>query len=235
MPVYRIGQELRFPHPSLAHGSGVLGVGGDLSARRLILAYRHGIFPWFDEPPVLWWSPDPRMVLPVQELRVPRSTRKHLRRGTYEISADRAFEQVIDACAKVPRPGQSGTWLGEEMRRAYLQLHEMGYAHSTEAWKDGELVGGLYGVAVGRLYAGESMFARADDASKVAFSLLVAQLKRWEMPLVDCQVHTDHLARFGAREISRESYLASIRPLTSAPDRLGPWSLDPDLVADLIG
>lgn len=229
MPIFRIPEEHVFPDPSLADPSGLLGVGGDLHERRLLLAYSWGIFPWYSEgQPILWWSPDPRYVLEVPELHVPRSLGKRIRRGDYEITMDRAFADVLRACAEVPRPGQAGTWITEEMRHAYLRLHELGFAHSTEAWQDGELVGGLYGVAVGRLYAGESMFARASDASKVAFVHLVRQLDRWHFPLVDCQLHTAHLERFGAHGIPRDDYLEQVSRLVRLPGRTGPWSFDDD-------
>ncbi len=213
----------------------MLAVGGDLDARRLILAYAHGIFPWFDRPPVLWFSPDPRFVLDLSELRVPRSTRKHLRRVTYRCTMDTAFDEVIARCARAPRPGQDGTWIGEGMESAYRRLHRLGVAHSVEAWSGDELVGGLYGVALGGLYCGESMFTRAPDASKVAFSLLCAQLTRWGYPWVDSQAYTDHLARFGARDIPRETYLERLPDLLALPGRAGRWSFDDDLAADLVG
>lgn len=231
--IFRIPREHLFPDPDLADPSGLLAVGGDLSPERLLLAYRAGIFPWYSQgQPILWWSPDPRMVLHTDELKVPRSLAKRVRQERYEITLDRAFDEVIDRCAKVPRPGQQGTWITSAMVAAYRHLHALGHAHSVEAWQDGELVGGLYGVSVGRLYSGESMFADAPDASKIAFVHLVRQLARWEFPLVDCQVHTDHLARFGAREIPRESYVASAGSLTRRPGRPGPWRFDDDFTWD---
>ncbi len=232
--LFRIPERHVFPKPELAEPSGLLGVGGDLHPERLLLAYRAGIFPWFSEgQPILWWSPDPRMVLPVAELEVPRSLGKVIRQRRYTITLDQAFEQVLRGCATSPRPGQNGTWLTDDMVAAYVALHARGFAHSVEAWDQaGELVGGLYGVAVGRLYCGESMFARAPDASKVAFVHLVRQLERWSMPLVDCQIHTAHLARFGAREVPRERYLADVNELIDGPERPGPWSFDDDFRCD---
>lgn len=226
--IFRIPAQHRFPDPSLADPSGLLGVGGDLDPDRLILAYRLGIFPWYSEGPILWWSPDPRTVLFSDELRVQRSLAKRIRQQPYRITLDRAFEQVLDGCAETRRTDQRGTWITADMRRAYVALHALGHAHSVEAWEGEALVGGLYGVAVGGLYAGESMFARRPDASKIGFVHLVRQLIRWGYPLVDCQVHTDHLERFGAREIPRAEYLRRCAALTREPQRVGPWSFDED-------
>lgn len=227
--IFRIGPQHLFPDPELADPSGLLGVGGDLRPERLLLAYRQGIFPWYSQgQPILWWSPDPRMVLRVPELRVQRSLGKRVRQRPYEITLDRAFPEVVSRCARVPRPGQEGTWITREMAAAYLRLHQLGYAHSVEAWSDGRLVGGLYGVAVGQLFCGESMFADAPDASKIAFVHLVRQLERWGWPLVDCQVHTDHLERFGAVEIPRRAYLEEIEALAAREGRIGAWRFDPD-------
>ena len=228
MPVYRIPDALVFPHPELSEPGGLLGVGGDLRPERLLLGYANGIFPWYsDGQPILWFSPDPRFVLPVDELRVPRSLRKRVRRGDYRITLDTAFPQVIAACKAAYRPGQSGTWITDDMQQAYVALHERGFAHSVEAWRGDELVGGLYGVAVGRLFSGESMFATASDASKVAFVWLVKQLEVWGFPLVDSQVGTDHLARFGGRDIDRADYLEALPALVDEPGRVGKWAFDP--------
>ena len=228
MPVYRLGPQLAFPAPELADESGLLAVGGDLSPRRLLLAYSLGIFPWYgEELPILWHSPDPRMVLEADGLVVSRSLRKELRRGRFQVRLDSAFEEVIRACALAPRPGQSGTWITEEMIQAYLRLHRLGYAHSAEAWLDGELAGGLYGVSLGGAFYGESMFARASDASKVAFAVLVEQLARWDIRLIDCQVHTDHLERLGAEEWPRARFLRALAGALAHPTRRGRWQLDP--------
>lgn len=226
----RIRPPLAFPDPALADPSGLLAFGGDLEPDRLLLAYRSGIFPWYSEPPILWWSPDPRYVLFADDLDVPRSLAKRIRQQRYRITLDQAFTQVVARCANTPRPGQGGTWITSAMRQAYVRLHELGFAHSVEAWADGELVGGLYGVAVGRLYAGESMFASAPDASKIAFVHLVRQLAVWGFPVVDCQVHTEHLERFGARAISRVEYLDRCRGLVDLPARQGPWAFDDGFV-----
>lgn len=228
MPVYRITAAHIFPPAELAEASGLLGVGGDLAPERLALAYRSGIFPWYnDEQPILWWSPDPRFVLDITRFRVQRSLAKRVRQRPYRITMDTAFEAVMRACSATPRPGQDGTWITEEMIAAYVTLHERGVAHSVEAWSGDELVGGLYGVSYGRFISGESMFAHAPDASKIAFVHFVRQLERWGYPMIDCQVHTEHLARFGAEEIARSDYLARIEPLLEAPARPGPWRFDP--------
>jgi leucyl/phenylalanyl-tRNA--protein transferase len=227
MPLWRLGAAHTFPDPRLASRTGMLAVGGDLAPQRLLTAYRQGIFPWYSEDePILWWSLDPRCVLPVSRLHVPRSLAKIIRRGDYTITMDRAFDRVIAECAAKPRPGQDTTWITAEIRAAYGRLHAEGYAHSVEAWRGDELVGGLYGVAVGRLFCGESMFAHAPDASKVAFVTAARQLERWGFPLIDCQMRTAHLARFGAVEVPRATFLDAIRPLVAQPDRLGPWTCE---------
>ncbi len=225
MPLWRLGAAHTFPDPRSAGRTGMLAVGGDLDPGRLLAAYRQGIFPWFsDDEPILWWSLDPRCVLPVSRLHVPRSLAKIIRRGDYTITMDRAFDRVIAACSATPRPGQDSTWITADIQAAYGRLHADGYAHSVEAWRGDELVGGLYGVAVGRLFCGESMFAHAPDASKVAFVTAVRQLERWGFPLIDCQMRTAHLARFGAVEVPRATFLDAIRPLVAQPDLLGPWT-----------
>jgi leucyl/phenylalanyl-tRNA--protein transferase len=224
--IFRLDQRLRFPPPELAEQSGLLAVGGDLRPERLVLAYGMGIFPWYsDETPILWHSPDPRMVLRARELRVGRSLSKTMRRDLYAIRLDTAFRAVVEACAAAPRPGEGGTWITAKMIDAYEELHRRGVAHSAEAWRDGELAGGLYGVSLGGAFFGESMFARAPDASKVAFVTLVRQLEAWGIDLVDCQVRTDHLARFGASEWPRPRFLAALGEALKKPTQLGPWRL----------
>ncbi len=198
-----------FPDPALAETDpdGLLAVGGDLSPQRLVNAYRQGIFPWYSAgQPILWWSPDPRMVLFPERLHLSRSLRKRLRRGTFEVTFDRDFGAVIRACA-APREDQGGTWITEQMIEAYEGLHRLGLAHSVESWHQGELVGGLYGVALGSLFFGESMFSTMSDASKVAFVRLVRTLQSAGCPLIDCQVYTDHLASLGAEPIPRARFL----------------------------
>jgi leucyl/phenylalanyl-tRNA--protein transferase len=230
VPVYRLGTELAFPPPEAAEPSGLLAVGGDLSPERLLLAYAQGIFPWYDESlPILWHSPDPRMVLLPGELHVPRSLARTFRRGGFAWSLDRAFARVIAGCAEAPRPQGQGTWITREMRAAYLRLHQLGLAHSIEAWSGEDLAGGLYGVALGACFFGESMFARRPDASKTALVVLVRQLERWGFELLDCQVHTENLSRFGAREWPRSRFLCHLRRALERETRRGPWRLDADL------
>jgi leucyl/phenylalanyl-tRNA--protein transferase len=227
-----LGPESPFPplEAALLRPNGLLAVGGDLSPSRLIEAYRHGIFPWFNEgEPILWWSPDPRMVLFPQELKISRSLRKTLKRGNYEIRADSAFKQVMEACA-APRGEHTGTWIHAEMMAAYGRLHEMGMAHSMETWIEGELVGGLYGVGQGKMFFGESMFSRVSDASKIAFVHLVAQLQRWGFEMIDCQMKTEHLASLGAREISRNEFRQKLKELVHYPERGKKWCLDHEQV-----
>ena len=214
---------------ALAEPNGLLAGGGDLSVARLVDAYRHGIFPWFNPgQPILWWSPDPRMVLFPGELKVTRSLGKVLRNREYEVRADTSFRAVIEACAE-PRPEQGGTWISDEMIAAYCELHERGFAHSIETWIDGELAGGLYGVALGGMFYGESMFTRFADASKIALVHLTRQLERWQFGMIDCQMHTAHLASLGAREIPRADFMRNLRKLVNYPDMPGRWKLDRDL------
>lgn len=232
MPVFSLPIEHVFPDPNLARDDGLLAVGGDLDPRRLLLAYAKGIFPWYsDGQPILWHSPDPRFVLPMEELHIGRSLRKRIRQRPYRLSLDTAFEQVMQACGRVPRPGQAGTWITQEMLRGYSALHQAGFAHSVEVWDaQDRLVGGLYGVSLGRVYFGESMFALAPDASKIGFVGLLSQLAQWGFELVDSQVYTDHLARFGAREVSRIRYLEMLDAHLQAPTNRGQWRFDPELL-----
>jgi len=226
-----LGRAHVFPpvESALAEPNGLLAAGGDLSPARVLAAYRLGIFPWFGEgDPILWWSPDPRMILYPAELKVSRSLRKALRRGDYEIRVDTAFHAVMEACA-APRPGQAGTWITRRMLDAYCILARRGHAHSVETWRDGELIGGLYGVALGRAFFGESMFARATDASKLALVHLVRQIERWQYGLIDCQMRTSHLASLGAREISRGRFSRELEQLVNYPEVAGPWTFDRDL------
>jgi leucyl/phenylalanyl-tRNA--protein transferase len=223
-----------FPPVDLAlrDPNGLLAAGGDLSPSRLIDAYGKGIFPWFNEDdPVLWWSPDPRMVLPLDEVRVARSLRRTIRARKFRVTADTAFTGVMAGCAE-PRRDQQGTWITDDMTRAYERLFDLGYAHSVEAWIGDELTGGLYGVALGRMFFGESMFSRRSDASKVALVLLARQLARWRFQLIDCQMSTGHLASLGAREIDRAAFVRHVRQLVREPAVPPPWRLDEDL-ADL--
>jgi leucyl/phenylalanyl-tRNA--protein transferase len=209
---------------ALRNPNGLLAAGGDLSAGRLLDAYRHGVFPWYSgSEPLLWWSPDPRMVLYCDELKVSRSLAKSARNKGYEVRIDTCFSKILDSCSG-PRRGESGTWLGRDMKAAYLALHHAGYAHSFETWLGDDLVGGLYGVAIGRMFYGESMFSRETDASKVALVNLVDFLRERKFPLVDCQMHTPLLASLGAREIPRRSFLRALATLVNYAESPGKWS-----------
>lgn len=226
-----------FPPAELAlrEPNGLLAVGGDLSPQRLLRAYRQGIFPWYNAgQPILWWSPDPRLVLFPADLKISRSLRKALRRGAFRITLDTAFQAVIVACAE-PRTDGQGTWITREIAAAYARLHELGHAHSVEVWQEGRLVGGLYGVALGKVFFGESMFTRVSDASKVGFVHLVRQLERWGYGLIDCQVYTGHLASLGATLISRAAFNAWLDRLADAAGHGGNWAPDADLADGLRG
>lgn len=215
------GSSLDFPHPSHAfqEPDGLLAAGGDLSCKQLIHAYRHGIFPWFDDSqPILWWSPNPRLIIKPQDLHISRSLRKTLRRDHFTVSSDTCFTEVMQACAE-PRKGEDGTWITDDMLDAYAALHDDGYAHSVEIWSNQQLVGGLYGVAIGKVFFGESMFSRVANASKVAFALMITALAETGFELVDCQVQTDHLQSLGAHEMEREQFLDLLVDLTHAPNR----------------
>lgn len=224
-----LGDSLAFPalEGALRKPNGLLCAGGDLSAERLLAAYRHGIFPWFSAgDPILWWSPDPRMVLFPEEFRIARSLRRTLRSRRFEVRLDSAFAEVIRACAETPRAGQPGTWITREMQDAYCRLFELGFAHSVESWEDGRLVGGLYGIAIGRMYYGESMFSRVSNASKVAAAHLARFLTAKGFGMIDCQMHTAHLASLGAREIPRAEFLRRLRVLTAADVLPARWPVD---------
>jgi leucyl/phenylalanyl-tRNA---protein transferase len=210
---------------ALRRPNGLLAAGADLSVEQLLSAYAQGIFPWFDEgDPILWWSPDPRMVLFVDELHVSRTLARRLRQRDYRVTVDTAFVDVMAGCAE-PREGQNGTWVSDEMIDAYARLHAAGHAHSIETWIDGELAGGLYGVSLGRMFFGESMFSRRTDASKIALVHLVRHLADLSMPLIDCQMKTAHLAAFGAREIQRADFLSRLAVLVAEPALPGRWTL----------
>lgn len=221
-----LGKGAAFPpvRSALKEPNGLLAAGGDLSPERLLEGYRRGIFPWFSEgDPILWWSPDPRMVLFPAEFKISRSLGKTLRNRRYEARFDSAFEQVIASCA-APRKGEPGTWIGQAMVEAYLELHRLGYAHSVETWIAGDLAGGLYGVAMGGVFFGESMFSRVRDASKIALAALVAHLKAAGFGLIDCQMHTRHLETLGAREIPRAQFSRLLEELIHYPRSPGTWS-----------
>jgi leucyl/phenylalanyl-tRNA--protein transferase len=221
MPFPPVDTALRSPN-------GLLAAGGALSSHRLLDAYRHGIFPWFNPgDPILWWSPDPRMVLVPGEFKISRSFARVLRNAAYEVRVDTAFEQVMRACA-APRGGHHGTWIQEEMIAAYSTLHVMGFAHSVETWIGGSLAGGLYGVSIGRMFYGESMFSNVSNASKIALAYLARQLGRWRFEMIDCQMNTPHLASLGAREIPRREFIARLRELINC-EPVKHWQFDADL------
>lgn len=213
MPLFALDQELIFPPVGLAEPDGLLAIGGDLSTERLLLAYRNGIFPWYEGRHILWWSPDPRFVLFPDELKVSKSMRQLIRRDTLSFTTNKAFNEVIANCKSISRRGQDGTWITEEVREAYGRLHELGHAHSAETWLNGELVGGLYGIRLGKAFFGESMFSKYSNASKYAFISYVEQLRSEGVELIDCQVYTEHLESMGARMIPREDFIDRIRQL----------------------
>lgn len=201
--------DISFPPLNLADEEGLLAMGGDLSPGRLLEAYNHGIFPWFDiRQDILWWSPDPRFVLLPSELRISKTVRSLLNKNAFEFTVNKAFREVIRHCKKSPRPGQEGTWITDEMEEAYIKMNELGHAHSAEVWKDGELVGGLYGIRLKRVFCGESMFSLVSNASRYAFVKYVQELQEEGIELIDCQVHTEYLESLGARMIPREEFLS---------------------------
>ncbi|CAB1077950.1 Leucyl/phenylalanyl-tRNA--protein transferase (EC [Olavius algarvensis Delta 1 endosymbiont] len=225
MPVYQLSEDLVFPSPHLASQEGLLAIGGDLSPSRLLLAYSNGIFPWYSEgEPILWWSPDPRLVLYPADLKVSRSLKKVCKQGAFELTMDRSFEEVITECARVRLENQEGTWIVDDMVQAYCRLHDSGLAHSVEAWQDNRLAGGLYGVSLGSCFFGESMFTRVTNASKVALVALVQHLKPLGFAFIDCQITTAHLTRFGAREISRSRYLGELAEALKPATLQGKWA-----------
>ncbi|MFP4502567.1 MAG: leucyl/phenylalanyl-tRNA--protein transferase [Candidatus Hydrogenedentota bacterium] len=229
MPIYRLTEHLVFP-PVTEAEDGLLAVGGDLDPRRLLLAYSEGIFPWYaDDQPILWWSPDPRMVVRPEEVHVSRRLRRTMRQGTFRFTADTAFEQVVHACAEAPRPEQDGTWITQDMAAAYTELHRLGFAHSFEAWQGQQLAGGLYGVSLGGCFFGESMFSKVSDASKAAFVTAVRQFLRWGIRVIDCQVDNPHLRRLGAYEIPRARFLMLLRTHLKQETLAGAWHIDDDL------
>jgi len=225
MPVYQLSEDIVFPPPYLASKSGLLAIGGDLSRKRLLLAYSMGIFPWYSTgEPILWWSPDPRLVLYPREFKVSTSLKKVIKKGAFRVTMDRAFEDVIMQCAQVRLENHEGTWIVDDMLRAYCRLHASGFAHSVESWQDDSLAGGLYGVSLGNCFFGESMFTRITNASKVALAALVDYLQARSFAFIDCQIATKHLISFGAREISRGRYLKELADALKFPTMQGKWS-----------
>jgi leucyl/phenylalanyl-tRNA--protein transferase len=225
MPVYLLDDSLVFPNPMLAEPNGLLAVGGDLSVPRLLFAYRSGIFPWYSENnPILWFSPDPRLVLSLPDLYVSRKLRKILKSAQFEVLFDTAFGDVIRSCSAVSRKGQTGTWITKDMIRAYTELHDLGYAHSVETYHEGELAGGLYGVAIGGVFFGESMFHLVSDASKVALYYLVEKLRELRFDFIDSQVPNTHMKRMGGREVGRERFLLMLGEAVNKKTPPGKWT-----------
>ncbi|MDD9890275.1 MAG: leucyl/phenylalanyl-tRNA--protein transferase [Gammaproteobacteria bacterium] len=221
-----------FPPVKLAlqEPNGLLAAGGDLSLDWLLCAYRHGIFPWYEAgQPLLWWSPNPRLIITPDSLKISRSLRKLINKHSYEVSIDSNFAEVIQHCAQARR-GSDGTWITAEMQAAYIKLHEHGYAHSVEVHAGTDLVGGLYGVALGKVFFGESMFSREDNTSKLALVYLVEQLRQWGFELIDCQLSSEHLFSLGAMEISRDEFIDCLKELLQGEDKIGKWQLDSDFV-----
>jgi leucyl/phenylalanyl-tRNA--protein transferase len=225
MPVYSLGESVGFPRPEFADEDGLLAIGGDLRAERLLNAYASGIFPWYSEgEPLLWWSPDPRWVLPPAEVHVSSSMKSVLRSGKFKVTFDRAFRQVMEACGSTPRQGQSGTWITRDMVEAYCEMHQYHLAHSVEVWHEGKLVGGLYGISLGRMFFGESMFSRMSNASKMGFIWLAKGLERLQFHLIDCQTHTPHLESLGARAMPRAHFLRRLEQSLEHETLQLPWS-----------
>jgi leucyl/phenylalanyl-tRNA--protein transferase len=226
MPVFQLTDEILFPPPEYAEPEGLLAIGGDLTSERLLEAYSHGIFPWYDEgDPILWWSPDPRMVIRPEEFHPSKSLHKIIKKETFRVTMDTAFEEVIRACSKLPRKNQAGTWITHDMLNAYIQLHKEGYGHSVECWEGDTLVGGLYGLSIGNMFFGESMFSKKANASKVAFNALCQKLAEWKFEWVDCQLHNEHLESLGAYTISREEYMEHLKLGVTQETRKGTWVL----------
>jgi leucyl/phenylalanyl-tRNA--protein transferase len=211
--LFALEKELYFPPVNLAGPDGLLAIGGDLSPGRLLLAYRHGIFPWYEGENILWWCPDPRFVLFPPEIKISKSMKSLLNKNDFEFTMNKAFPEVIHHCKKIKRPGQNGTWITDEVEAAYIKMCELGYAFSAEVWKDNELAGGVYGIKLGKIFFGESMFARMSNASKYALIKLVESLKEQGVELIDCQVYTEHLESLGARMISRREFVELLKQL----------------------
>lgn len=215
MSLFVLGKELSFPPVHLAEPDGLLAIGGDLSSERLLLAYSSGIFPWYEGEHILWWCPDPRFVLFPEEIRESKTMKQLIRKNYFEFTVDKAFEEVINNCKTISRKGQDGTWITEEVKRAYTLLYKKGYAHSAEVWKDGKLIGGLYGIRLGKIFFGESMFSKESNASKYAFIKYVQRLETEGIELIDCQIYTEHLESLGARMITREEFCKKIKLLSN--------------------
>lgn len=224
MPVFQLGDELVFPHPTLAEPDGLLAVGGDLSPERLLLAYANGIFPWYSRKPLLWWSPEPRCILYPEQFRRTKSLKQSFRKHAFELRIDTRFADVITCCSKIERKGEKGTWITRDMIRAYTELHSLGYAHSFEIYTKDKLVGGLYGISLGSAFFGESMFHLVTDASKAALSYLVSFCKKNQFGYIDNQVTNEHLLSLGSTEISRDSYLELLARSNQGQTLRGKWT-----------
>lgn len=222
--MYKLSDEIAFPHPQYASPEGLLAIGGDLSPERILFAYEHGIFPWFnEEDPILWWSPDPRLILVPSEIKISKSMKRILQKGAFKNTFDQDFEAVIKNCSAVARKEQYGTWLSSDMQAAYLKLHQLGFAHSVETWLDGELVGGLYGLSMGKCFFGESMFAKTSNASKAALIYLAQSIQKFDFKLIDCQTETSHLTSMGAKLIEREKFMKILEKNKEQKTILGSW------------
>jgi leucyl/phenylalanyl-tRNA--protein transferase len=229
MPVYQLPEQLIFPDPEEAEPEGLLAVGGDLSPERLLLAYSMGIFPWYaDEDPILWWSPDPRLILEPESLKISKSLKRIICKKQFSITIDHDFKTVINKCATAKRK-EDGTWIVNDMINAYIELHHKGFAHSVEVWEKEKLVGGLYGVSIGKIFFGESMFSKTNNASKIALVYLVKTLSEWGFSCIDCQIKTEHLISMGAREISRHDFLNLLKKTGGEKTRVGKWNLSENL------
>lgn len=215
MPLFALDKELIFPPVQLAEPDGLLAIGGDLSPERLLLAYQSGIFPWYDGDTILWWCPDPRFVLFPDELKISKSTRALLKKEEFEFTTNKAFAEVIHHCKAIRRPGQQGTWITPEVEKAYCKMHELGFAHSAEVWLNGKLAGGLYGIKLGKVFFGESMFSLLSNASRFTFVKYIQQLKKEGIQLIDCQVYTEYLESFGARMIDRGNFCDLLKKWTN--------------------
>jgi leucyl/phenylalanyl-tRNA--protein transferase len=227
MTIFLLSDKIAFPPPYLAEKEGLLAIGGDLCEKRLLLAYQMGIFPWYSEnEPIMWWTPDPRLVLYPGEIVISKSLKKIIRKKVFQITIDTAFERVIRSCAEIRTENNEETWIVEDMVDAYCRLHESGFAHSFEAWKDGELTGGLYGISLGKCFFGESMFSHQSNSSKVAFVSLVDFLRERSFKMIDCQVTTEHLIRSGAREIPRKIFLKELASALKSPTLRGKWTAE---------
>ena len=224
MPVFQLTESIIFPPPELARSDGLLAIGGDLSEARLLLAYEQGIFPWYSKgDPILWWAPAPRLVLEPKKIRISKRLAREIRKNTFKITMDQAFSEVITECADIRVEQDEGTWITNEMKSAYVRLHELGYAHSVECWQEGKLAGGLYGVSLGTVFFGESMFSRVSNSSKTALATLARILTEWKFDMIDCQLTTEHLKNFGAREIPRSVFLKQLNESLKARTKKGRW------------